>query len=361
MADPGRVQSSDVPASGWPVDGLRAAIRSAGRGYRRVAVWCLAVVVLIPVLIVLVIPTVAADAVGLTERVPAVVQVVDRQRMRDNADRRPRWSVTVSWTDADGARHQGSDIVTSSVAPFQVGQRIEVGVYRDDVTLKPPGQSWWILTLWGAVAVIGLVLAGVFWRRSRAWSAVPGQVGLVAPQVLTVTGSADRWRRRSSLLVPGRRGWLVPVRTPAGAGVDSTIFLLDAPTDGGAVRPPAPGDQLDAWRDGPLAAVRRRADGAWWVTSADGEGRDVNASAGPGGPGPSRVGGFVLVLVGAIVLSGGRLVLRLGAVVPGWGLSVLGLAGVIAGIVVLGRGIARARRRSAVDPAGHPEQEREPR
>lgn len=349
MSDPVPVQNSSVPSARWSIEGLDVAIRSAGRGYRRAAVLFVAVVLLIPVLIVLVVPAVAADAVGMTERVPAVVQVVDRQRLRDSSNNRPRWSVTVGWTDADGSARVGSDIVTSAVAPYVVGQRVEIGVYGDDITLKKPGEAWWILALAGAFALIGLVVAVMFWRRSRVWSSLPRLVGVGEPAGLTVVGPGDRIRWRSSRFAPVHRGQVVPVRTGPTDDADSTVVLLDPPATTGPNRPPAVGDQVDVWSNGRVAAVRRRVDGSWWVTGLDADGRSVADLTGPAASRSSVMGGSVLVLFGAIVLAGGRFALRQGFVAPGWGLSVLGLAGVVAGIVVLGRGRSRARRRQHVD------------
>ncbi|TKV61462.1 hypothetical protein FDO65_07760 [Nakamurella flava] len=343
------MQNSSVPSAGWSVEGLSSAVRSAGRGYSRAALLFLAVVLLIPVLLVLIVPAVAADAVGLTERIPAVVQVVDRQRLRDSSNKRPRWSVTVSWTGADGSPHEGSDIVTSAAAPYVVGQRVEIGVYGDDITMKKPGEAWWVLALAGAFTLIGLVVAAMFWWRSRAWSSLPRLVGVAEPQRMTVVGPGDRVRLRSSRFAPAHRGQVVPVRTGQPVDAESTVVMLEAPTAGGSTRPPAVGDQLDVWSNGRVAAVRRRVDGAWWVTGLGADGRSAAALTGPAASRSSVVGGSVLVLFGAIVLAGGRFALRQGFVAPGWGLSVLGLAGVLAGIVVLGRGRSRARRRQHVD------------
>lgn len=342
------MQNSNVPSAGWSTEGLSTAIRSAGRGYRRAALLVITVVLLIPVLIVLVVPAVAADAVGLTERVPAVVQVVDRQRTRDSSNKRPRWSVTVRWTDANGTAQVGSDIVTSAAAPYVVGQRVEIGVYGDDVTLKKPGQAWWILAVAAALALVGLVTAVMLWRRSRIWSALPRLVGVVEPQVLTVTGPGDRTRHRSFRFVPAARGQVVPVRGGRLSDDESTVFLLDASSVGPS-RPPTSGDQLDVWRNDRVAAVCRRADGAWWVTGVDADGRAAADLAAPAASRSNAVGGFVLVLLGAIVLVGGQFALREGFPAPGWALSVLGLAGVVAGIVVLGRGRSRVRRWQRVD------------
>lgn len=336
-----------MQASGWSIDGLRAAIRRAGRGYRRVVALVACVVVLVPVLIVALVPAVAADAVGLTERVPVVVQDVDRQhRVPDRPNRKPTWSVTVSWVDAEGARQVASDVVTSGVAPYRVGDRVMAGVYGDHVTLKPPGGAWWIFAVSGAFLLIGMVLAGVFWRRSRAWSSLPGRVGAGEPLGVTVTGAAELLRLRSSRLVPAQRAVAVPVRSD-GPADDAVVFLLDGPSG-----VPVPGDRLDVWRGGGVGAARRRADGAWWVTARDSD-RLGGSGVGAVTSGPAGVLGVVLVVVGAIGLAGGRWFLRDGVDLVGWSLSAAGLAGVIGGIVVLGRARARAKR-SVTPPGVHP-------
>lgn len=81
---------------------LRAAIGRARRPYRWAVTAFVALAFLLPVLIAAFLPAVAGSALGLTDRVPAVVQSVAGEPRADNPDKKVPWSVTVSWTDADG-------------------------------------------------------------------------------------------------------------------------------------------------------------------------------------------------------------------------------------------------------------------
>ena len=327
--------SADGRTIGSAPQGLRAAIARARRPYRWTVTAWFGIAVMLPVLISLALPAVAADAFGLTERVPAVVQSVTGQPRVDEPDKKVSWSVTVEWTDGQGATHQAAENVSAVKAPYRVGEQVEVGAFGDHATLRPASDAVWMLTVFLGFAAVCLAIAFVYWRRSRAWLPLPQAVSAGRPNRSVVVGEGRPLRRRPSRYLPLEKGVVLPFRGPGSTG---SVFALDR---GG--RMPQDGDGLEIWDGDRASAVHRPADGAWWVTGVDAGDLD------PAAPGEHKlsVGAkrwvIPLVLFGAIVVAVARWLIRDGMGLAAWSLFAAGFASVIAAIVVM----SRDRRRSA--------------
>lgn len=315
---------------------LRAAIGRARRPYRWTVAAFIPLAVMLPVLIAVVLPAVAGSAIGLTDRVPAVVQSVDGEPRAD-PDKKATWSVTVSWTDADGTAHRASENVSARQRPYQVGEQVDVGVLGDHVTLRPAGDGVWMLASFLGFAAVCLFIAFLYWRRSRAWVSLPGLVAARGPDRTVVVGAGRPLRRRPSRHLPLEKGLLLPFREEAG-GSDLGVFVLDRPAGSArGSRMPEDGDELEIWHGDWASAVHRPADGAWWVTGVDSRGIDGQTGGEPKLSAPAKRLLFVLVPLGAILSAVGRWQLRDGHGTAGWSLLVGGFVLIIAAIVVMSR------------------------
>lgn len=329
-------------------EGLRAAVSRARRPYRwTVAAW-FGIAIMLPVLISLFLPAVAADAVGLTERVPGVVQSVTGEPRVDQPDKKVSWTVTVEWTDGQGVTHQAAEDVSAVKAPYRVGEQVEVGAFGDHATLRPASDAVWMLTLFLGFAAVCLVIALVYWRRSRAWSPLPQAVSGGRPDRSAVVGAGRPLRRRPSRYLPLEHGVVLPFRESGSTG---SVFVLDrAAGNASASRMPQEGDELEIWDGARASAVHRPADGAWWVTGVDARNLDPDAPSEHKLSAGAKRWVIPLVLLGAFAVAAARWLIRDGMGLVGWTLFAAGSGSVIAAIVVM----SRDRRR----PAGRRREEK---
>lgn len=339
MGEKAAVATADERTRTTPAE-LRAAIGRARRPYRWTVATFLALAAFLPILMAVVLPAVAGSAIGLTERVPAVVEAVAGEPRVDKPDKKVPWSVTVSWTDADGVNRQGSADVSATQPPYQVGEQVDVGVLGDNVTLRPASDAGWMLALFVGFAVVCLVIAFLYWRRARAWVSLPGVVAAGTPDRSVVVGAGRPLRRRPSRHLPLETGLVLPVR----GSTDAAVFVLDsAAGPDRRSRMPEDGDELEIWDGERASAVHRPADGSWWVTGVDAGRIDAQARGEHQLSAFAKRLVFVLVPLGAILAALGRWQLRDGRGTTGWTLFAAGFVALVAAFVVMSRDRRRSR------------------
>ena len=218
-------------------------------------------------------PAEMANAVGLGKQqiVTVTAASVDDRAGKASARERsgPLWTLGVSWV-ADGVHHRATDSFRSHET-FIVGQTTAAVRIGDRVSVRPSSPG---TTLLGVGALLGVVAIGnlFYLRRARLWFSVFKVAPSGPRERAVVTGSPRRHEERPTRFRPAELGHLVPMDLFDQLGRDlqnapRRLFVLRA-RHRWMLRM---GDEVEVWTTGRISAIRRVADGYWWLTAVDSE------------------------------------------------------------------------------------------